>query len=401
MTPQKLLRILVALNFFLILDFVILMPLGPQVMKELNISPGAFGWVVSSYTIAASLAGLVSSVWIDGFNRRTAILVVFAIFIIATFLCGLAPGYGILLGGRFAAGFAGGILSGLLVAVVSELFAFEQRGAAMGKLMSAFSMASVVGIPAGLYLAGFSGWRTPFLATAGLALVPFYFVFQKFPPMDAHLTSNQSHSHRSLGKILQHWWNLARVPAHFWALVLTFFTMSSHFLMVPLLSTFLTQNLGLSQTQLPMVYLVGGVATFLSSQWIGKLSDRFGKKRVFLVVAMCASPILLLTAHLPMGVTPTQIILCTTVFMVLVSGRMVPAVTLISGSVSAESRGSFMGLQNFVQHAAQSIAAAAGGAIVLTSQSGRLENFEWTGIVAFVLNVLAIMATSRMRETNR
>jgi MFS transporter, DHA1 family, inner membrane transport protein len=137
------LLILGAVQFTTIVDFMIVMPLGPQLMRTLEIGPAKFGLIVSSYTFAAGAAGLVASAIVDRFARRTTFIALNAGFLLGTLLCGLAPSYETLLAARVATGAFGGILGGMAMAIIGDVFPEERRGRATGSLMVGFSLASV------------------------------------------------------------------------------------------------------------------------------------------------------------------------------------------------------------------------------------------------------------------
>src|SRR5690606_3776686 len=139
-------------QFTTIVDFMIVMPLGPQLMRKLEIGPAQFGLIVSSYTFAAGAAGLVASAIVDRFARRTTFMILYAGFLLGTLFCALAPSYPLLGAARVAAGAFGGILGRMAMTTIGDVFPDERRGRATGSLMSGFALASVVGGPFGLSL---------------------------------------------------------------------------------------------------------------------------------------------------------------------------------------------------------------------------------------------------------
>jgi predicted MFS family arabinose efflux permease len=248
--------ILAAVQFTTIVDFMIVMPLGPQFMRTLNIDPAQFGLIVSSYTFAAGAAGLVASSVVDRFARRTAFMALYAGFLIGTLLCALAPNYHLLVAARVLTGAFGGILGGMAMAIIGDVFPEERRGRATGSLMTGFALASVAGVPLGLYIGTNYGWHMPFVALAiagvpALILTPFV-----LPPLDAHVGKEHAHPIRSLVETFSH-------ANHLNAFALIITLMIGSFAVFPYLSAYLVANVGMSEDQLPLVYIAGGGLTLV------------------------------------------------------------------------------------------------------------------------------------------
>lgn len=381
--------VLASIHFCHLLDFVIMMPLGPQFMRVFAIGSAEFGALVSAYAISAGVAGLAASFFLDRVGRKRALSFLLVGFAVGTFACGLAPDYYTLLLARIATGAFGGILGAQIMAAIGDLFPPERRGTATGIVLSAFSVASVAGVPIGLYFAAHYGWRWPFLAIAVLGLGLFALAAKVLPPM---------HATPRTGPVA-FWHEPARVlsrPNAWIAFALLLFIVLTSFSVIPYIAPYLVSNVGLSETQLPLVYLAGGGATFFTSRLVGRASDHYGKRRVFLVMAFLALlPILALT-HLPPVALPL-VILVTTAFFILVSGRVVPAWAMVTGSVPAENRGSFMSLVSAVQQFSIGLASLIGGLIVTENQGGRLGNYPLVGYLAICTTLIALGLALRLR----
>ena len=273
------LLILASVQFTSIVDFMVIMPLGPQLERTLGLTPARFGLIVSSYTFAAGFAGLVSSMVIDRFARRPAFLVLYAGFLVGTLACGLAPNYATLLAARFLTGAFGGVLGGMAMAVIGDVFPEERRGRATGALMSAFALASVAGVPLGLTLGLRYGWNVPFLVLAALGLPILFVAARALPRLDDHLHQGASeHPLERLRATFAH-------PNHLRAFALMVTLMFGSFAVVPFLSPYLVSNAGVAESRLPLVYIVGGALTLVGAPLAGRMADRFGKLRVFRIVS--------------------------------------------------------------------------------------------------------------------
>jgi predicted MFS family arabinose efflux permease len=362
-----LLLVLAAVQFNHIVDFIIVMPLGPVYGKEMGLTPGQFGGVVAAYTISAALANLLAALFIDRFDRKRALLTAFTGFTAGTFLCAIAPDFVLLLGARIVAGAFGGVASGLVLAIVGDVFPDSRRGMAMGVVMSAFSVASSLGLPMGLLLAGYLGWRAPFAVLAGISAVALVVAATVLPSMRGHLRNDRRAASLTIaaGDRLRGLGGLLTNANHLRAFALMVAIMFTSFLTGPYMMTFLVCNVGIQQDHLLFIYLAGGIATILTTTPVGWLSDRFGKLNVFRVMALSTAVPILLVTHLPAGIGLGAVLVLTTVMMVTMSGRMVPAMAMITASAVPQERGGFMSLNTAVQHMAAGVATAV-GAMLLT-----------------------------------
>ena len=391
-TPRQemlLIAFLSAVNFTHIMDFVIMMPLGPQFFRVFNINTQQFSIVVSSYTFAAAISGLISSLFIDRYDRKRALLVLYAGFIVGTYLCALAPTFFLLVCARVVAGAFGGVAGGLVMAIVGDVIPLARRGRAVGTVMAAFSIASVVGVPIGLYFATSISWHAPFIGLACMGVVLLVIGMKTLPHLRGHLTKGvERNPIRELKAVITE-------PNHIRAFLLTSSLMFGGFSVIPFLSPFMVKNIGLREDQLPLIYFFGGAATFFTSQLIGRLADRFGKHRTFYVVAMASMiPILLVTNLTPV---PLWLVLCcSTLFMVLVSGRFVPAMALITGSTTSAMRGGFMSVNSSVQQAAAGAAAAMAGMFLVQTGDGPIYRFGFVGILACAFTLLSMWLANRI-----
>jgi predicted MFS family arabinose efflux permease len=389
LNERALLYTLAAIQFTYIVDFMVMMPLGPEFTRLFAISDAQFGLLVSAYTLAAGASGVVASFFIDRFERRTLMLWTYAAFALATLACGLSPSYLMLMLARITAGLFGGVIGTLVQTMVGDAIPFERRGRAMGVVMSAFSLATVAGVPASLWLATRFGWNASFIGIAAASAVIAVVGLRTLPRLDAHLRSPR-HANP--------WHDFATVlrdRGHWRAFVFTALIMSTGFTVIPFLTIYMTSNLGLATDQVPLVYLAGGVATFFSARAIGVLSDRWGKVRTFRVMALAAMLPLLGITYLPL--VPLWVLLVvTTLFFVFVSGRMVPGIALITAASVPAMRGTFMSLNGTVQSISMGIAAMVGGLLIGRDADGLVTGYQQCGWVAMGLSALALWWVGRI-----
>jgi predicted MFS family arabinose efflux permease len=388
----RLLLVLAAVQFTHVVDFMIMMPLGPQFMRLFGIDPRQFGFLVSAYTFAAAASGFLAAFRIDRADRKRALLALYAGFIVATALCGLAPGYATLLAARVVAGAFGGVLGGLVLAIVADLVPYERRAGATAIVASAFSLASVMGIPSALWLAARFSWRAPFLALAATSVAVAVLAIRVLPAMRAHLEPEARSHSRPWGQLQA----IFGVANHRRSFTLMIALMFAGFTVIPFIAPYNVANVGVTESDLAIIYFVGGIATLVTSQVIGRLADRYGKRRVFTIVAFLSVVPLFVTTHLPPLPLP-QVVAASVLFFVLVPGRFGPAMALVSGSVEPRVRGSFMTFNAAIQQLGAGLAALVAGLIVGRAADGTLTHYGTVGWIAVGFTLLAIWLARRIR----
>ena len=385
-----LLLVLAAIQFTHIIDFMVIMPLGPQFIRLFLINPQQFSLLVSAYTFSASMFGFVAGLYADRFDRKRLLLSLYGCFIIATLLCALAPTYELLLTARAVAGAFGGTIAAVIFAIIADAIPEHRRGAATGTIMSAFSVAAVAGVPTGLFLANHFTWRAPFLMLTFLGSLVWLVAWQRLPSVRAHLkTPRAGNEWRQIQTIFGN-------RRHLTAFSLIATLMFAGFSVIPFISPYMVANVGLKEGDLPYLYFSGGLATLFTARFIGRLADHHGKQKVFtFVAALSILPILLIT-QLPRA-SLTVAILAMVLFMVLVSGRLVPAIALISMSVEPHLRGSFMSFTSSIQQMAAGAAAFGAGAIIGKSTTGTLTHYGKVGMLAATATMVSIFLARKLR----
>ncbi len=390
-----LLLVLAAVQFAHIVDFMIIMPLGARFINagvgegdNLPMNTRQFGLVVSAYTLSAGLASLFAARFLDRFDRKSALLVLFAGFGLGTLLCAAATTYPLLLAARAVAGAFGGVCAANVLAIVGDVFPDSRRGRATGVIMSAFSIASIAGVPLGLYVAELFGWRAPFIALGVLSGVVLLVAVCVLPPLRGHFGHQ-----RFAGNT----WAVATEPNHVRAFALMASLVGSSFLVVPFLATAMVANVGLRQEDVKYIYLVGGGITLLTLAVIGRLADRMGKLPIFRVMALATCVPLMLITLLPAGLNLGLVLMVTTLMFVTTSGRMVPGMALITNSSTPAVRGSFMSLNSAVQQLGAGLAAWVGGVLLTEGEGGRLLGYPLVGVLACGSALASVYLAGRLR----
>src|SRR4051812_7119930 len=312
------------------------MPLGPQYMRVFSITPAKFGLIVSSYAVSAGIAGISAGFFLDRFDRKKALLTLYSGFTIGTLFCALAQSYHWLVAARALAGAFGGVTGALILAIVGDVVPEHRRGAAMGLVMSAFSVANICGVPLGLMLASAFSWHVPFYVLAGLSLLTIAVLSWIMPPLRSHLAHLRDEPPRTrMFAILS---GAAHQKAFMFMGLLTF----TGFVVFPYLPNYFVANVGLTEKQLPWIYVVGGCCTMFSMNLIGRWADRSGKQRVFAFMSAAAVVPILMATNLPRGALIIAVA-GLTLAVIFMFGRVVPALGVSTGRNEAGDRGGVFG----------------------------------------------------------
>lgn len=392
LTPQRenyLLLTLAGIQFSHVLDFMIMMPLGPILMRAFGIGTHEFGLLVASYSFSAAVSGLFGATFVDRFERKRLLLTMFALFGLATLACGLAPGYLTLLVARGLAGAFGGVMGAMVQTIIGDTIPFARRAKAGGIVSAAFSLSTVAGVPLSLWLANHFQWRAPFMLIAVLTAL-FILVGLRFLPELRHHISQEKRAHPFSAMF-----EVLRDPNHLRALLFSTLIIFSGFTVIPYITIYSVGNVGISLHDIPFVYLAGGAATLITARLIGHRADLHGKIKVYRLVAAAALLPLFVVTHI--GAAPLWLwLICTTTFFVLVSGRMIPAMAIITSAAQPRLRGTFMSLNATMQAFAMGLATTLGGFIITQNSAGQIVGYENVGYIAITGNLLAIWFVARI-----
>lgn len=391
LSERALLILLAAVQFTHIMDFMIMMPLGPMLMRQLSISAAQFSTLIAAYTMTAGIVGLLVAPFIDRFDRRRVLVVAYAGFIVGTYCCATAETVGGLLAARAVCGAFGGVSNATILAIVGDLVPANRRGAAMGIIMTSFSAAAAFGVPFGLFLAQQSRWETPFFLLAGIALAVEALLLLFLPHVRGHLVDGPPESWKNFLSLLS--------DGNAWrALLLMVSLVFGHFTIIPFLSPHLVFNLKLPESHLALVYVLGGLLTIITAPYIGKLSDRLGRARIFTVLVCVAIVVVLLLTHAGPLPIPATLAL-TGVFFVFASGRYVPAQAVLTSAVSSSRRGAFMSLTACTRDFCTGLAAILAGRVVLRTPDALL-HVNWLGWLAVAVSLLSLWLIRRVKAVH-
>ncbi|TDR42028.1 putative MFS family arabinose efflux permease [Tahibacter aquaticus] len=374
---RRLLWLLMLTQFTLIMDFMVMMPLGPQIMQALKVSAAQFAAAVSAYSICAGLSGLLAATYIDRFDRRRLLLAMYALFALSNLACALADSYALLLVSRAFAGISGGVLGSIIMAIIADVIPAQRRGVATGTVMTSFAIASVLGVPAGVLLGAHFHWSAPFWLLVALSVIVWIGGSRLVPALNQHLSRQPA----ALSQVLPNLFRLLAERRHLNAFALTLMLTVSQMLVIPFISPVLVANHGIDPAQLSWMYMAGGVAAFFTSRQIGRLADRYGKHRIYqIAVALSLLPVLFMT-HLP-AVGFIAMLLFFPFFMVSMNGRMVPLQALQTTVPQAAQRGSFLSANSAVMSLGTGLGAWLGGLMLTTDASGHIAGYGTVGWIA-------------------
>ena len=390
LSETHLLLLLAAVQFTHIMDFMVMMPLGPQLMRDLSLTPQQFGNLISVFGITAGLIGLCTAPFMDRFDRRKLLLICYSGFILGTLACGLSHTPFQLLIARAVCGAFGGVSSATIMAIVADVVPPERRARGMGIIMTAFSAAAALGVPFGLKLAQWWEWETPFLFIAVIAALAWLMLFRALPPVRGHLQDGRRVSVRDFLDLLRDgnaWRGITLMVATVWG----------HFTVIPYLSPFLVRNVGMPEKSLFLVYLVGGLASIVTGPRVGKLADRYGRFRIYVILVLGACLVIrILTSAGPMPVWGVLVIAAA--FFIFASGRFIPAQAVISLAVPSQRRGAYMSLIGCSRDLAMGVTTVIAGHIITAGPRGQLLHFDLLGLLAIGVSIASLWLFLRVRS---
>lgn len=395
---QKLVITLLALTqFTVVLDFMVMSPLGDMLMKSMSLKPAQFGFAVSAYAFSAGISGLLTAGFADRFDRKKLLLFFYVGFIAGTLLCGISHTYIMLIAARIVTGLFGGVIGSISLAIVADLFPLEQRGRVMGFMQMGFGASQVLGIPIGLFIANYWGWQSPFLMIVGLATVVWLLIIMKLQPINKHLALQTERN------AFAHLWKTVAKRDYRIGFLATAMLSLGGFMMMPWGSAFAINNLHVTTHQLPVLFMVAGISTLIIMPLIGRLSDQVDKFKIFAMASIWM--IVMVIIYTNLSVIPFWLVLVMNIFfMIGIMSRMVPAMALTSSLPKMADRGAYMSVSSSLQQMAGGVAAAAGGMIVVQkTEFSPLEHYNTLGYVITGLTVISIYMlyrVSRMIKRN-
>ncbi len=384
--------ILAITQFSVILDFMVMSPLGDMLMKSMDLKPAQFGAAVSAYAISAGISGLFTAGFADRYDRKKLLLFFYTGFILGTVLCGFATSYWLLIAARIITGLFGGVIGSVSMAIITDLFDIHHRGRVMGFVQMGFGASQVLGIPISLYIANKWGWQSPFIMVAGLSLLILIMIFAKLQPVRKHLELQHDKS-----PLLHLWHTVAKRHYRIGFLAMAVLSVGG-FMMMPFGTAFAVNNLHITNAQLPVMYMISGIATLIVMPLTGKLADRVDKFRLFAIA--CVWMMIVVVAYTHLSATPLwEVIIFNVLMMMGIMARMIPAGALMTAVPETRDRGAFMSVSSSLQQISGGIAAAFAGTIVVQKDKfSPLQHYTTLGYIMVGISIFSIFMVYRISE---
>ena len=382
-TPYQkgVIALLAFVQFTVVLDFMVMAPLGDMLMKSLQLNATQFATAVSAYAFSAGISGLLAAGFADKYDRKKLLLFFYTGFIGGTLICATAGSFEWLMIGRIVTGLFGGVLGSISMAIVTDLFSFEQRGRVMGFVQMAFAVSQVAGIPIGLFLANNWGWHAPFFLIIGMSILTTMLILQGLKPVTAHIDANVR-----VNPVL-HLKKTIVNRSYILPFVTTAFLSIGGFMIMPFSTPFIINNVGISQKDLPVIYVITGIGSMVILPLIGKISDRFGKFPTFLAGTILS--IIMVAIYVNLNPIPLwELILINTIMFAGIMSRMIPSTALMTAVPKMEDRGAFMSVNSSLQQVAGGVASVIAGLIIVQERTGRLHHFDKLGYVVMVVMIV-------------
>lgn len=390
---QKIVIALLALTqFTVVLDFMVMSPLGDLLMKSMTITPTQFGLVVSSYAFSAGVSGLLTAGFADRYDRKKLLLFFYIGFIVGTLFCGLATTYEAIIAARIITGLFGGVIGSISMAIITDIFTLQQRGRVMGVVQMGFGASQVLGIPISLYLANIWGWKSPFIMIVGLSTILALVIMQAMKPVTKHLELQSDRN------AISHLWHTVAKRHYRIGFLATALLSIGGFMMMPFGSVYAINNLKVTPHQLPLIFMVSGIGSLIIMPMIGRLSDKVDKFKLFTVASVWMVIMILIYTNLP-PIPLWMIIILNVMMMMGIMSRMIPATTLTTAIPVMQDRGAFMSINASLQQIAGGLASFGAGMIVYQKDNfSPLEHYNTLGIVASVISILCIYMIYRVSQ---
>lgn len=373
--------LLAIVQFTVILDFMVMAPLGDVLMKSMHLGAKQFASAVSAYAFSAGVSGLLAAGFADKYDRKKLLLIFYTGFIAGTLLCATATSFTLLLLGRIVTGLFAGVLGAVAMAIVADLFTFDQRGRVMGFVQMSFAVSQVAGIPIGLYLANKFNWHAPFTMIVGFSIITALFTSYFLKPVTRHIAQRvKQNPLRHLQKTIS--------SKNYWLPFVTTALLSiGGFMLMPFSTPFLINNVGVKQTQLPMIYVIMGVCSMVTLPMIGKLSDRIGKLTTFVAGSILSATMVVIYSNLS-PVPLWEVIVISALMFAGIMSRMIPSQALMTAVPKMEDRGAFMSINSSLQQIAGGVASVVAGMVIIQQPGGQLLHFNTLGYI--VITIMAV-----------
>jgi len=387
---KQIIYVLTFMWFCAVVDFMLMMPFGADFMNIYNIQPSQFSLLVSAYSIAAGSSAFLATIYIDRYDRKKILMTAFFLFSLGSIFCSFAANFYMMFVARFITGAFGGILGCVTIAIISDLVPFSRRGKAMGVLNMAFGMASIVGIPLGLLISKYSDVFFPFRVIGVLGLIVFFFANRIIPSLEKYIRQESKIKFNDIKDLV-----LDKNILN--ALVLVFFLIVGHFMFISFVNPYLTENLKFTKNDTTLMYVVGGLCVALSSSYVGMQIDKIGKYKSFVILIILSFIPILAIAHLQRGSLVLSLVLCAMLF-VFSSGRMMAAMTLLTGAPTEQQRSKFLAIRSAIIEFSEGIAVSIGGLILSKNQvDGTIENYSILSYITVVVGILCIFLAKRVK----
>ena len=373
--------LLAIVQFTVILDFMVMSPLGDMLMKSMSLNAKQFASAVSAYAFSAGVSGLLAAGFADKYDRKKLLLVFYAGFALGTFLCATATSFPLLLVGRIVTGLFAGVLGAVAMAIIADLFSFDQRGRVMGFVQMSFAVSQVAGIPIGLFLANQFNWHAPFTMIVGFSLITALFILWFLKPVTKHMEQKVKQNP------IIHLQKTITNKTYWLPFITTALLSIGGFMLMPFSTPFIINNVGVAQTQLPMIYIIMGICSMLTLPLIGKLSDKIGKLTTFIAGSILAMIMVVIYTNLT-PVPVWEVIVISALMFAGVMSRMIPSQALMTAVPKMEDRGAFMSINSSLQQIAGGIASVIAGMIIIQQPGGKLLHFNTLDYVVITIMVI-------------
>ncbi|HXH03425.1 MAG TPA: MFS transporter [Candidatus Competibacteraceae bacterium] len=383
--------LMAAMQFVNMMNFSMVMPLGPDFAKALGIANSQIGYVGGAYTLAAALSAFLCARVVDRYDRKAVALFLLGGLSVATLATLFADSLGELLAARILAGLFGGPITSIGLSIVTDTVPVERRGRAVGTVMGAFSAASVLGVPLALELSHRGGWHLPFYAVSAFGALVWLILYRALPAMGGHLAMRPAGAQVSLARLLAR--NEVRN-----AYLMVSSAMFAGFLLIPNFSSYFQFNLHYPREHMGLLLFTGGLASLVIMPLAGRLSDRVGGSPLSLAATVALVTVIYLGFT---GPAQLPVLAISTLFMALNAVRNITATATSTRVPAPYERAGYMALQSALTYVAIGGAALLSSLLLGDRADGSLIGMPALAWLAIAIAVLQPLLMARLERRLR
>ncbi len=396
-SEKTLIWIVFFVNYVTMFEFVVINPLSPDYIVELGIMSSEVGMIAGCFSLTAAISGFFAVTFIDNHDRRKVLAICMFGLIISNIATICTYDFKTFLLAKIITGLFAGTSSAIGLAIISDNIPAERRGAALGKVMSAFPVVAAIGVPVALELSHyFKEWEAAFSMNLSVQIILFIYILKRIPALDKHL-------HHILPiKVLTKYKNIFFNKTYIMAFASNAMSLFAGFCLIPNFANYFIFNLGYPREKLGLLFMIGGCISFFGVRFMGRLSDKY-KPHILasglVLIMVFALYYRFISEHIKL-----PILLFFILFMFSMTARNVVFSTLCSKIPSSHDRASFFSIFNVSINIGSGLGAFLSSLVLKEGANLELVNMEKLAVlsiaVTLVIPICIWVIERRLKQRN-